>query len=702
MPPEGLDAMKPITAKRIAESCLSERRLPFLIVLALVPLLSGLTPCAAQELAAEPWEAGAVFRDCPLCPEVVVVPPGSIMMGSGSDYQRDPEVRVTISSPFAVGVHEVTFAEWDACVQRGGCEGYQPEDQGWGRGPRPVINVSWNDIQAYLEWLSSETGQEYRLPTAAEWEYVARAGAGVEAAQNSEETDAALCREFRSRRRRRELAQPDWVGCLGKPQMAPVGTLKPNAFGLHDVLGNAWEWTEECRYDMFPSVLGDSIPRMEDCSSRQLRGGSSYFVGHFHRGLFLRGLSIDDRDHAVGFRVVRTIADSGGVDIALTDNGYAKLLLKAAWDDNLSLVTALLDTGMDPDADPYGTKPLFAAVNSASSGVVSALLQAGADPSARIYMFPNETPLYRALTSGPEDLERIVTVLLDAGADVNAQMGDGRTPLHAAVEHRRSAPVISTLLEGGADSGLTALQLAALQNDSATVDSLLGAGADPNEPDHVGWTPLHFAMFNDSPATVTSLIDAGADPNAQDAHGATPMIRHFDPAASDADPEGIVVRALLDAGADPNIAGAKGQTPLHFATRYGVRPAAVSALVDAGADPNALDESNDPPLMNHLRGNRETSKNREGSVAVVEALLKAGADPNLGTGFQRGSPLHEAIRYPIHEAIISLLLDAGADPFARDDNGQLPIDLVTERMWIRKTDVYKRLRALKRRGRRVF
>ena len=103
--------MKPITAKRIAESCLSERRLPFLIVLALVPLLSGLTPCAAQELAAEPWEAGAVFRDCPLCPEVVVVPPGSIMMGSGSDYQRDPEVRVTISSPFAVGVHEVTFAE---------------------------------------------------------------------------------------------------------------------------------------------------------------------------------------------------------------------------------------------------------------------------------------------------------------------------------------------------------------------------------------------------------------------------------------------------------------------------------------------------------------------------------------------------------------------------------------------------------------
>ena len=494
------------------------------------------------------------------------------------------------------------------------------------------------------------------------------------------------------------------LGVSEKPQMAPVGTLEPNAFGLHDVLGNAWEWTEECRYDMFPSVLGDSIPRTEDCSSRQLRGGSSYFVGHFHRELFLRGLSIDDRDHAVGFRVVRTIADSGGVDIALTDNGYAKLLLRAAWDDNLNLVKALLDTGLDPDTDTYGMKPLFAAVGSASSGVVSALLQAGADPSARrtLHMFRNVTPLHRALTEGPEELERIVTVLLDAGADVNAHMGDGRTPLHAAVEYRRSAPVISTLLEAGADSGLTALQLAALQNDSAAADALLGAGADPNEPDHIGWTPLHFAMFNDLPATVTSLIDAGADPNAQDEHGATPMIRYFDPAASNADPEGIVVRALLDGGADPNLADARGQTPLHFATRYGVRPAVVSALVDAGADPNALDRSKDPPLMNHLRGNREAWGDREGSVAVVEVLLRAGADPNLGTAFQGGSPLHVAIRRPVDEAIISLLLDAGADPFARDDNGQLPIDLVTERMWIRKTDVYKRLRALKRRGRRGF
>ncbi len=112
--------------------------------------------------------------------EMVVVPAGAFRMGcvSGQDCQEDehPVHRVTIGAPFAVGVYAVTFAEWDACARAGGCGGYRPDDRGWGRGRRPVINVSWEDAQAYVGWLSRESGVAYRLLSEAEWEYVARAG----------------------------------------------------------------------------------------------------------------------------------------------------------------------------------------------------------------------------------------------------------------------------------------------------------------------------------------------------------------------------------------------------------------------------------------------------------------------------------------------------------------------------------------------
>ena len=129
---------------------------------------------------AEAAVPGRVFQDCSLCPVMMRVPPGSFMMGSPASEARldreGPRHEVTIGYPLAVGVYEVTFAEWDACVSAGGCAGHRPEDEGWGRGRRPVINVSWEDAQAYASWLWRETGQEYRLLSEAEWEYVARAG----------------------------------------------------------------------------------------------------------------------------------------------------------------------------------------------------------------------------------------------------------------------------------------------------------------------------------------------------------------------------------------------------------------------------------------------------------------------------------------------------------------------------------------------
>lgn len=126
-------------------------------------------------------EAGDVFRDCPECPEMVVVPAGEFAKGSSRDEEgrfedEGPNHWATIARPFALGRFEVTFAEWDACEAGGGCDGHRPADQGWGRGRRPVINVSWDDARAYARWLSARTGERYRLPSEAEWEHAARAG----------------------------------------------------------------------------------------------------------------------------------------------------------------------------------------------------------------------------------------------------------------------------------------------------------------------------------------------------------------------------------------------------------------------------------------------------------------------------------------------------------------------------------------------
>ena len=112
-----------------------------------------------EEAVGSSWNFGEVFRDCPECPELVVVPPGSFEMGSPSGGRNEgPVHRVTFERPFAVGVYEVTFGEWDACVSGGGCGGYRPNDRNWGRGNRPVFDVSWDDVKAYVDWLDGEDG----------------------------------------------------------------------------------------------------------------------------------------------------------------------------------------------------------------------------------------------------------------------------------------------------------------------------------------------------------------------------------------------------------------------------------------------------------------------------------------------------------------------------------------------------------------
>ena len=129
-------------------------------------------PPAAASAVPEP---GELFRDCAECAEMVVIPSGEFKMGSEDTIYEKPVHRVVIPSAFAIGRREVTFDEWDLCVAAGVCK-YRPDDRGWGRGNRPVIDVSWDDAHDFVSWMTQKTGKKYRLPSEAEWEYAARAG----------------------------------------------------------------------------------------------------------------------------------------------------------------------------------------------------------------------------------------------------------------------------------------------------------------------------------------------------------------------------------------------------------------------------------------------------------------------------------------------------------------------------------------------
>ena len=259
-----------------------------------------------------------VFRDCDVCPEMVVVPPGSFMMGSpdseaGRFDWEGPQHRVTIDYTFAVGVHEVTFEEWAACVRAGGCGGHEPYDYGWGQGRRPVIDVSWDDARAYADWLTEWTGEEYRLLSEAEWEYVARAG--TETARYWGESARQQCRYANGYD---AVGHAEWgfswdpVGCRDRQaNTAPAGSYRPNAFGLHDVLGNVWEWVDDCwngSHEGYEAAPMDGSPRNTgDCSARALRGGSWAMPAGYLRSAARFGFQAGLRDDSYGFRLARTI-----------------------------------------------------------------------------------------------------------------------------------------------------------------------------------------------------------------------------------------------------------------------------------------------------------------------------------------------------------------------------------------------------------
>ena len=272
---------------------------------------------------------GTVIQDCEACPALIVLPKGRFKQGSaeaGATSAVKPMHWVAIAHPFAMAINDVTVAQFGAFVaatgrNMQGCDVYDGQWQhqqnsnwqnpGFEQSPNhPVACVSWNDANAYAQWLSAQTGHHYRLPSASEWEYAARAGSngaqpwsgnGSDACLNANVADASALRRY-----------PGWVafGCSdGFVYTSPVGSFKANAFGLHDMLGNVFQWTEDCWNPNYTHAPIDGSARTDgNCAEHELRGGSWFSSPEFVRADYRNHFAESYRASSVGIRLVRDLA----------------------------------------------------------------------------------------------------------------------------------------------------------------------------------------------------------------------------------------------------------------------------------------------------------------------------------------------------------------------------------------------------------
>jgi formylglycine-generating enzyme required for sulfatase activity len=247
-------------------------------------------PVAAPPPPAAPQQA--VLRDCPQCPEMVLIQAGAFEMGSSEMFDFEAPVHhVSIRKPFYIGRREVTFEEWDACLAEGGCK-QKPDDRGLGRARRPVTDLDWDDAKSYVAWLSQKTGKTYRLPSESEWEYVARAGSTTTYPWGrAVDKDKANC-----------------IGCTSDPvkKAIDVGSFPANAFGVYDMAGNAAEWVEDCWNDNYKGAPADGSAWTKPvCRERVLRGGSFNNDPRYLRSAARFKYDQSVRFYTNGFRVVR-------------------------------------------------------------------------------------------------------------------------------------------------------------------------------------------------------------------------------------------------------------------------------------------------------------------------------------------------------------------------------------------------------------
>ena len=254
-----------------------------------------LTAAEEKEKAAKPGPE-TTFKECSNgCPTMVVVPAGTFKMGSswgGGANDERPQHDVTIPRAFAVGRTEVTYAEWDVCVQAGACP--KISDNAWGRGDRPAILMSWEEAKGYVDWLKRMSGKDYRLLSSAEWEYAARAGTTTLWSFGDAE---------------QQLGDYAWYSSNASGKTQPVAGKKPNAFGLYDMHGNVREWVADHYHGNYRGAPTDGTAWTEggDASSRVVRGGSWVNFPEDLRSANRGGYSSDGRDSVLGFRVGRTL-----------------------------------------------------------------------------------------------------------------------------------------------------------------------------------------------------------------------------------------------------------------------------------------------------------------------------------------------------------------------------------------------------------
>ncbi|GJL90646.1 SUMF1/EgtB/PvdO family nonheme iron enzyme [Hyphococcus sp.] len=260
-------------------------------------------PATAQAVVGDAFKVNT-FKDCAQCPEMASLPAGSFQMGaapgeSAKAKSESPRRQVAIGKSFALGTREITYAQWDACVADGGCT-MAPPDHGWGRGDRPVVSVSFDDARSYVAWLSEKTGQSYRLPSEAEWEYAARAGSDAAFA-----TGAGI-----------STAQANYNGQfpyrgakeIFRQRTVPVASFPANAFGLFDMNGNAWEWTADCWKASHAGAPADQSAVVDgDCAKRVLKGGAWNTGAWRLRSAHRIGKAKTAREFDNGFRVAKDL-----------------------------------------------------------------------------------------------------------------------------------------------------------------------------------------------------------------------------------------------------------------------------------------------------------------------------------------------------------------------------------------------------------
>ncbi len=251
-------------------------------------------PAAPLIQPGQKLKPGDMFRDCETCPEMVVVPPGIFVMGSKLHKSEMPPRPIRIRKAFAIGRFETTHAQWQACLDAGGCT-HKPHDHNWGTHRMPVINVSHKMVQDFATWLTKTTGQTYRLPSEAEWEYAARAGSkgnywfGDLVGENE-----VNCRKCGS----------PWSG-IGN---APIGSFKPNKWGLYDMHGNAFEWVEDCWHENYQGApKGPEAWVDGKCQFRVIRGGSWYYYSRMSRSANRQKNPGEVKSYWLSFRLVREI-----------------------------------------------------------------------------------------------------------------------------------------------------------------------------------------------------------------------------------------------------------------------------------------------------------------------------------------------------------------------------------------------------------